>query len=197
MDMKTVSMSDAILEMFSTLGEKLKVLGFADDSIKAYLFGGCAVHILAQSRFSIDVDVEFEYDQARKHDLQIVLSELPPIDFDDPDMGPSRLIYDCTFNTTLGPLHEDYISRASLFSKEEESPVSIWLPSPEDIAISKLGRMNEVDVEDICTLLNLPDSSWERFEILANEANSYYVGSNLTSNICYVKKKFEEIRGNI
>lgn len=51
------------------------------------------------------------------------------------------------------------------------SPVILMLPSIEDIALSKLGRLGDVDLEDILTLLSLPEASWERFEQLALEAN--------------------------
>ena len=43
-----------------------------------------------------------------------------------------------------------------------------------DIAISKLGRLHPVDIEDILLLLEEPSASWEGFERLATEASQYY-----------------------
>jgi hypothetical protein len=51
------------------------------------------------------------------------------------------------------------------------SPVTVWLRSPEDIAVSKIGRLGAVDVDDIIALMSLPTAS--RFEQLACEAQEY------------------------
>lgn len=53
------------------------------------------------------------------------------------------------------------------------SPVVVWLPSAEDIALSKLGRVGDVDQNDIIELLSQPSSSWELFESLAREVSNY------------------------
>lgn len=99
---------------------------------------------------------------------------------------------DRKFNTTLGPLHEDYRDRAVRLDdgSSQDSALSVWLPGAEDLAVSKLGRLSVVDVADILDLLRQPLASWETFEQLALEASHYYVGPDLASHIAYIKRKW-------
>lgn len=187
-------MTDAILRLFGNLGDELARRQVPPGAVHAYIFGGCAVHLHAKSRASTDVDAEFAYPPPLKQELMLILAELPPVDYDDPEEGPSQLAYDPTFNPTLGPLHVDYQDRAVPIEGTRESPVIVMLPSIEDIALSKLGRLGDVDLEDILTLLSLPEASWEKFEQLALEANKYYVGPDLTPNLSHVRRKFNERR---
>jgi hypothetical protein len=182
---------EAILKLFGDLGKRLRDRGLPMGAVNAYLFGGCAVHLHTRARTSSDVDVEFDYDRIHKDDLVLVLDDLPPVDYDDPEDGPSQLVYDKNFNTSLGPLHEDYRDRAKPLDGQVEVIVKVWLPAPEDIAISKLGRLTSVDVDDILALLDC-EVAWEKFEALAKEAARYYVGSDLTSNIAHVKTKWDK-----
>lgn len=188
-------MYHAILQLFANLAEDLAARNIPEHSVHAYVFGGCAVHMHTQSRASSDVDVEFDYDDMVKAtEVRLVLEQLPPVDYDDPATGPSQLIWDANFNTTFGPLHEDYQGRAQVIERTPGSPVVVWLPSAEDIALSKLGRFEDVDQNDILALLSLPNSSWELFESLAREVSGYYVGPLLDSKIAYIQKRLEKRR---
>src|SRR5574343_171434 len=145
----------AILQLFANFAEDLAALKLPEHSVHAYIFGGCAVHMHTQSRASSDVDVEFNYDDMVKaSEVRLVLEQLPPVDYDDPASGPSQLIWDANFNTTFGPLHEDYQDRAQVIEQLPGSPVVVWLPSAEDVALSKLGRFEDVDQNDILELLS-------------------------------------------
>ncbi len=182
-------MTLAILRLFANLAEDLARHSFPEHSVHAYLFGGCAVHLHTQARTSSDVDVEFSYEEMiNSSEVRLVLQALPPVDYDDPATGPSQLVWDANFNTTFGPLHEDYRDRAVLIEQVRGSSVDVWLPSAEDIAVSKLGRFAHVDVADILALLSLPTASWERFRSLAKEAAAYYVGPALDGKISYIGK---------
>lgn len=188
-------MYHAILQLFANLAEDLAARNIPEHSVHAYVFGGCAVHMHAQSRASSDVDVEFDYDDMIKaSEVRLVLEQLPPVDYDDPATGPSQLVWDANFNTTFGPLHEDYQTRAQEIERAPGSPVVVWLPSAEDLALSKLGRFEDVDQNDILELLSLPQSSWELFESLAREVSGYYVGPPLDSKIAYIQKHLEKRR---
>ncbi len=185
----------AILQLFANLAEDLAARDLPEHSVRAYVFGGCAVHMHTQSRASSDVDVEFDYDDTVKaSEVRLVLGQLPPVDYDDLATGPSQLIWDANFNTTSGPLHEDYQERAQVIERAPGSPVVVWLPCAEDIALSKLGRFAEVDQNDIVELLSLPTSSWELFESLAREVSGYYVGPPLDSKIVHIQKRLEKRR---
>lgn len=123
--------------------------------------------------------------------------ELPAFDFDDPETGPTLLTFDLTFNTTLSPLHEDYTDRALVWRRFGDGMLTVKLPHPVDLAISKLGRLVDVDMEDILNLLELPEAPWELFEQLALEASTYYVGPPLTPNINHVKCRHEDRRRGV
>ncbi len=185
-------MSKAVLDLFGNLDERLKEEGVRPGSVHAYLFGGCAVHFHVSSRASRDVDTEFAISPSEKEAVQLVIDDLPAVPFDDPDLGAVALAIDRNFNTTLGPLHEDYRERATVLCRgTEDSPLTVWLPSAADIAVSKLGRFFDVDIRDISMLVTR--DSWEEFEKLATEAYDYFVGNraDLTSKLSYVRSNLE------
>lgn len=186
------SMAAAILRLFGNLAEELSRQNLPPGAVHAYIFGGCAIHLHTGHRSSTDVDAEFAYDNIHHNDVVLALKNTGEVYFEDPERGPSQLVIDSTFNTTLGPLHQDYQTRAVCIEGASDSPVTVFLPSPEDIAVTKLGRLGSVDIDDIIALLSLPSASFERFDQYALEAKAYYIGRDLTSNIDYVRKIFEE-----
>jgi hypothetical protein len=190
---KKTSFTEAIFNLFGDLGDRLDLMGVPRGAVRAYIFGGCAVHMYTRNRVSTDVDVEFDYNLIHRDDVLLVLNELPPVSYDNPALGPVLLNFDPRFSTTLGPLHVDYQDRAVQLTEacDSRSPLALWLPAPLDIAISKLGRLHPVDVEDILLLLHDPAASWREFERLATEASRYYVGRDLTGTIAYIKFQWQ------
>lgn len=185
------SFTEAIFRLFDDLEERLAASGLPADAVRAYLFGGCAVHMYERNRVSEDLDAEFDYNLIHRDEVLLVLAELPPVVYDHPMLGASKLSLDHRFNTTLCPLHMDYQDRATQLERDQMSPLTIWLPSPMDVAISKLGRLSTVDVADILVLLQDPAASWNEFERLATEASQYYVGRDLAGTIAYVRLQWQ------
>lgn len=190
------SFTEAILGLFDDIDARLTASGLPAGAVRAYLFGGCAVHMYERNRVSEDLDAEFDYNLVHRDEVLLVLNELPPITYDNPVSGPSKLALDLRFNTTLCPLHIDFQDRATQLERDRASPLTIWLPSPVDVAISKLGRLSTVDVADILTLLQDPAASWDEFERLATEASQYHVGRDLTGTIAYVKLQWQRRKGD-
>jgi hypothetical protein len=192
------SFTEAILRLFEELNDRLIGRGLPDGAVRAYLFGGCGVHMYARNRVSTDVDAEFDYNLIHREDVVLVLNELPPVDFVSPTSGPSLLHFDARFSTTLGTLHVDYQDRAVQLERcdNSRSALTVWLPSAVDLAISKLGRLAPMDLEDILTLLQEPSASWSEFERLATEASQYYVGRNLAGTIAYIKLQWQRRAGH-
>ncbi|MEC8917480.1 MAG: DUF6036 family nucleotidyltransferase [Pseudomonadota bacterium] len=141
------------------------------------VFGGCAVHIHTQARGSADVDAEVaSHGYADKSEIIALLDEDAYV-FADEEGVSQVLELDSSFNTTLGPLHEDYEDRVIRLVTQSNVPnVEVYVAGAVDVAISKLGRFGDRDLHDIQALLRLPHVNVVEFERLAREAISYYVG---------------------
>ena len=158
---------------------------------RAYIFGGCALHLHTKARGSSDLDVELE--AAKKVSIGELVLELDDIFYDDPDTGPSSIVLDETFNPTLAPLHELYQEEAiRLNPNEDSSPLEVYVVQKVDLAISKLGRYGDQDIDDIHTLFS-HGLDIEEFRKRALEASKYYVGnvSTLISHIEHVINTFK------
>jgi hypothetical protein len=70
----------------------------------------------------------------------------------------------------------------------EFQAVSLYLISAVDIAVSKLGRLGKVDVDDIVNLYQANLFTLPEFLATAETASDYYINPNqLQSNIDYVQ----------
>lgn len=186
-------LAEAIFELFEEFATltKEKFGQLPDGTIKAYIFGGCAVHLHTNARGSDDLDTELT--AAEKLDFQSITLELDSVYFDDPERGESILDWDANFNTGIPPLAPDYKERA-IQLKFESSPLHIYLISAADVAVSKLGRAAEDDINDIKTLFRAGCFTLDEFRALANEALKYEVCSDrLQSNIEFAISTLEEL----
>lgn len=108
-----------------------------------------------------------------------------------------QLLYDRTFTPTLGPLHEDYQDDAiQIATRMKPSPLWLYVVTPADLAVSKLGRFGERDIEDILTLIRLGKLTIDDFLERAREAAKYYVGNPATinSHIEHIKRRAEQLK---
>jgi hypothetical protein len=148
-------------------------------AIKLIIFGGCAVHLYTGHRVSTDIDGEvFETIDLQGVQATHLLAEFPE-PFLDPHSGrPLELNWDLGFNTTLGPLHEGYLERGIRMSEfADDSPVHVYVAAPVDIAISKLGRAQQHDLDDIAAMLRKGLIDVAELRRLAAEAIDCYVGN--------------------
>lgn len=183
-------MAKAIFEMFDNLADFLEDRGAKPGSCKAYIFGGCALHLHTKARGSSDLDIELEaMERISPDELVLALDE---VFFDDPESGPSSIVFDPNFTPTLAPLHEDYQKDAIWLNRnEEDSPIWVYLVQKVDLAVSKLGRYGDQDIDDIHTLFD-HGLSIEEFKYRAEEARKYFPGNldRLTGNITHVIKTY-------
>jgi hypothetical protein len=176
-------MAKAIFEMVENLEDLLKEKGAEPGSSRAFIFGGCALHLHTKARGSSDLDMELEAIRSVTRD-EIVMA-LDDVFYDDPAEGSTSLVYDLTFSPTLAPLHEDYQEDAIWLNHyEKDSPLYIYLVQKIDLAISKLGRFGDQDIEDIHTLFD-HGLDIEEFRKRATEAIKYAVApeARLTGNL--------------
>jgi len=97
-------LTKALFRFFSSLEQDLRKESPADGAIRAYIFGGCALHIHTNARGSNDIDVEFN--SARWLNRQDVVITKQAVDY-KADGRTRTLVFDQNFTPTLGPLHED------------------------------------------------------------------------------------------
>ena len=159
------------------LSRALPILdGQPPGAMKVFIFGGCAVHLLTHARGSADIDAEVEAAKIlRRDELVAVLAEPEFYEQDEKDL---IVEFDSNYNTSLGPLHEDYRDRAiPLDGFDGDQPLHVYVAAGVDLAISKLGRFTEQDKADIEGLIDSGRVNVKEFVALASEAIDYAVGN--------------------
>lgn len=182
----------AIFEIFSQLRLLLekKHETLAPGSVKAYVFGGCAVHLYTNARGSNDLDAELN--AATQLDVNSVILELDPVYFDDPIEGESSLNWDDNFNIGLPSLGPDYKDNA-IPLVDGDSVLHVFLVSAVDIAVSKLSRLAADDLSDIIALYKAGLFTLEDFRRVAQDAVDYSATpESLVSNVRYATECLEQ-----
>ena len=130
-------------------------------------------------RVSTDVDAEvYEANVPQALHLQTMLAEIPEQFVDERSGRLMELNYDLQYNTSFGPIHEDYWERSlPLTEFPIESPLHVHVAAPIDIAISKLGRATDQDIDDIMALLRSGFILSTELHRLALQAIDVYVGN--------------------
>ena len=171
---KNTEFGKAVQKLFKSLNEIADEYEgdqkYADGQFKAYIFGGAAVHIYTNHRSSRDVDVEFtEYLPAFRDEDVVVM-------YEDSDGISKQLTFDNNFTSALGLLHEDYIDDAVPLMTDKDNSLWVYLVSPLDLAVSKLGRFADHDLDDIKALARMGLISAEPLRKRAEFALGAYVG---------------------
>lgn len=110
--------------------------------------------------------------------LQTLLAEVPEHFVDEQSGRLMELNYDLQYNTSFGPIHEDYWERSlPLADFSVESPLHVHIAAPVDIAISKLGRATDQDIGDVKALLRAGFILTTELRRLALQAIDVYVGN--------------------
>ena len=173
------ALGQALISMFRAIEMELTLEGASPGAVQVIVFGGCAVHLYTHHRVSTDVDAEIycanTQDTLR---LRTLLAEFPEQFFDEQSGRVMELNYDLQYNTSFGPLHEDYWERSlPLEEFPLESALHLHVAAPIDIAISKLGRATDQDVDDIMALLRAGFIVTAELRQLALQAIDMYVGN--------------------
>ena len=186
-------LAKAIFELFGHFEEALfHVTGdLPPGAIKAFIFGGCALHIHTNARGSNDLDVALEAAQHLKaYDIRL---ELDPVYFEDEHGLPSILELDTQFNTALASVSPDYQERSILLTGGEKL-LHIYLVSAVDLAVSKLGRLASDDMQDILRLYEAKGFDLPEFEMVAQDALDYYATPKpLELNIKHVLRELRKL----
>lgn len=162
------------IEAVATLFKRIEpLLEGVDDKLlplRVYIAGGAAAFFHAGWRTSRDIDAAFSL---RVH--------LPPDleeSYLDRDGNPASVYLDPRYNDTLGPLHEDALQDAEPLKLPgiDRNKLDVRVLAPVDLAISKLGRFEAHDRDDIVAMARAGLLDSEAFRHRALEALDYYVG---------------------
>jgi hypothetical protein len=138
--------------------------------LRIYIAGGAAAFLHAGSRASRDIDATFSL---RVH-LPADLEE----SYLDREGNPASVYLDATYNDTLGPLHEDALHDAEPLELPglDRHKLDVRVLAPVDLAVSKLGRFEAHDRDDIVAMARAGLIDADAFKHRAVEALDYYVG---------------------
>jgi hypothetical protein len=138
--------------------------------VRMYVAGGAAMHLYTGERVSEDIDAVFSRRIALPEDLEVA--------YRDAD-GAARLLYfDRQYNDTFGLLHDEAHQDSVTLSLEDIDPrvIEVRLLSPLDLAVSKIGRLSEVDRDDIALLVRRRLVDPVELRKRSEEAMAGYVG---------------------
>jgi hypothetical protein len=175
----STALGQALVSMFKSVEVQLTLEGAKSGALKIIVFGGCAVHLYTNHRVSTDVDAEiYEFNLPEDFHLQTLLAQVPELFVDEQSGRLMELNYDLQYNTSFGPIHEDYWERSlPLGEFPMVSPLHVHIAAPIDVAISKLGRATDQDIGDIMALLRAGFIRSTEFHRLALQAIDVYVGN--------------------
>lgn len=161
---------DAFREIVSRIAGALAEMPRRSLPVQMYVAGGAAMHLYTGERVSEDVDAVFS--------RRVALPENLDVAYRDSD-GAARLLYfDRQYNDTLGLLHEDAHRDSVPLALDGNDPriVEVRLLSPLDLAVSKIGRLSDLDRDDIALLVRRGLVKPAQLRRRAEEAAAGYVG---------------------
>jgi chromosome segregation and condensation protein ScpB len=179
-------LSLAITKLFDKIKEEIsrQYPSLPAGQVKAYIFGGAAVHVYTNARYSADIDAQL--------DALIELSNVQDIliDYEDENGRAYLLAWDGKFNDAFMLIHPDYREDAIVFQEKPDSPLWIYLASPVDVAVSKVSRFVDIDKADIRLLAEMGLITENEFAERVEKALLYWVGNDfmLKYNIRDAKK---------
>jgi hypothetical protein len=139
--------------------------------VKMYLAGGAAVHFYTGARTTGDIDAVFSRRLLLPDDLDVNYIDAK---------GQARLLYfDRQYNDTLALMHEDAQDDAIPLPLVGVDPklLEVRLLAPVDLAVSKIGRFEVHDQEDIAALARERLITAKDVRKRAEEALRGYVGN--------------------
>ena len=138
--------------------------------VRMYVAGGAAMHLYTGERVSEDIDAVFSRRIALPEDLEVA--------YRDADGGARLLYFDRQYNDTLGLLHEDAHDASIHLPLDSIDPrmVEVRLLAPIDLAVTKIGRLSDVDRDDISALARHGLITAKALRARAEEAAGAYVG---------------------
>lgn len=141
------------------------------EPVKMYLAGGMAMNFYCGSRYTEDVDAFFS--------KRILIPSELHIPYRRKSGEASMIYFDTQYNPYFGLIHEDAEDDAINCIKLNSAGrlLNLYLLNPTDLAVTKISRYSERDVEDIMTLAKNKLIKSDTLRLRAEEAMSGYIGN--------------------
>lgn len=191
---KDSPMTQAIFKLFYGLEDWLVEHhpNLEHGAVKCFIFGGCALHIHTNARGSNDLDAIIQAcTLLKKEDVYFYL-EHHDIEYLDENNLETNLEFDRGFNSALASIDPDYDER--VIPLISDHVVEVYLVSGLDLAVSKLARLSDRDIEDIKILYLHKKFTLDEFKKSAHNALEYYATpEQLRGNIAYMTSLLAEV----
>lgn len=138
--------------------------------LNVYLYGGMAVHLYTASRVTTNVNIAFESPLFIPRDLHD-LSAKVTLD----DGTRTALHFNTTYTSEFVLRHKDYQKNAIPVDLDMDA-IRLHVFTPCDLVVSKIARLNGLDMSDIIDLVRSGLASSGDIERRATEALSEYAG---------------------
>lgn len=165
-------LQNALTEMLIKIDDIIKSFGYKGEPVKMILAGGMAVNYYCGTRYTRDVDATFSKKILLPYDDLVV-------HYTKEDGDQAYIYFDTNYSPSLALMHEDYEDDVVDYKEinSEGRSILLYLLSPIDLAISKIARFTEQDVQDILDLAERRYFTADELQDRALEALSYYVGN--------------------
>ena len=160
---------EALKEIIERVSETIKEGTVLD----AYLAGGIATYIHVESklagkepyRYSEDVDIYFARGLSLPDEIVVT--------YKDHDGEVRALMLDRNYNPELGPRHPDALTDATTLFHSRNGRIQLKILTPVDLAVTKSGRFQDHDREDIELLARCGLLEADAYEARAKVAVDY------------------------
>lgn len=171
----------AILQTFlQRLGERFTGAG------DLYLLGGSALYLLGNSRTTMDIDYTFEPDAASIEQFELTVTELAE---------EMQLYADPAPIAEFVPLPSQAYERRRLVGRYGR--LNVYIFDLYTIALSKIARGFEADLEDVTFMLHQELIEFEELErhfqdVLPNAPKADIIPSEFRDYFAEIRRRFEE-----
>ncbi len=167
-------MQNGLLQALQELIDRISEFVRSDQVIPAYLAGGAGTYLhlqnaggppAEQARYSEDADIHFG--RALIFDKDLVVS------YENSRGEECLLALDGSYTIDIGLRHPDCFDDAEFLFRSKNERIELYLLSPLDLAVTKVGRYQDHDRKDIELLAEAGLLSAEEFRQRATEALDY------------------------
>lgn len=163
------SLKEALVEMVERISQTIR----EGTALDAYLAGGIATYMHTADkippndtpRYSEDADIHFQ--------RGLVLADEVVVTYQDNACKERALMLDRNYTAHIGLCHPDAFDRAVPLFNSKNGRIRLKVLTPLDLAISKTGRFQDIDRQDIEVLARCGLLDADEFAKLANEALDY------------------------